>query len=261
MNVRSRCGLRLSALALLALVAASLAVSACAGTFSRKYEYEEEVYLDLDGSATLYVNASVPALVALRGVDLPLDPAARLDRNDVRAIFESPVTDVRNVSLSRRDNRRYVHLRIDVSDIRQLAHAAPFAWSIYTLGTSDREVRYEQRVGSAAAHDVGNVGWTGQELVAFRLHLPSIITDHNAPSKTVERGNILVWEQALDARRRGEPVDIAVVMEQASILANTLTLFGSMIVLAGLTFAAVIWLVMRRGHKENEPGSRFSPST
>ena len=34
------------------------------------YEYEEELYLGLDGSATLNVNASVPALVALRGVDL-----------------------------------------------------------------------------------------------------------------------------------------------------------------------------------------------
>ena len=35
---------------------------------------EEDLYLALDGSATLVVNASIPALVALRGLDL--DPAA-----------------------------------------------------------------------------------------------------------------------------------------------------------------------------------------
>ena len=61
-------------------VSALLLLSACSvNPLSRKYEYEEEISR-LDGSATVYVNASVPALVALRGVDLPLDPSARLDR-------------------------------------------------------------------------------------------------------------------------------------------------------------------------------------
>ena len=85
-----------------------------------KYEYDEDVFLALDGSATVYVNASVPALVALRGVALDVDPRARLDRNDVRALFESPVVEVVSVTTSRRDNRRYVHVRIEVDDIRRL---------------------------------------------------------------------------------------------------------------------------------------------
>src|SRR5262245_47589827 len=95
---------------------------------SRKYEYEEEVYVNLDGSATVYVNAAVPALVALRGVSLPLDPAARLDRQEVRALFESPAASVASVSTSRRDGRRYVHLRLDVADIRRLGDAPMFEW-------------------------------------------------------------------------------------------------------------------------------------
>ncbi len=70
----------------------SLAGAACGGNLlSRKYEYEEDIYLGLDGSATIYVNASVPALVALRGFDLDVSPRARLDRAAVRAMFESPV--------------------------------------------------------------------------------------------------------------------------------------------------------------------------
>jgi len=46
-----------------------LIVSACSVTPSlfRQYEYEEEVYLSLVGSATVYVNSSLAALNALRG--------------------------------------------------------------------------------------------------------------------------------------------------------------------------------------------------
>ena len=87
-------------------------MAACgANPLSRKYEYEEEIYVDLDGSATVYVNAAVPALVALRGVDLPVDPTARLDRQDVRAFFESPVTSVANVS-TRNQSRKYFRVPI-----------------------------------------------------------------------------------------------------------------------------------------------------
>ena len=64
-----------------ALVLAVLIGSACAGGFfGKRYEYEEDVTIDLDGSATLTINTSIPALVALRGLDL--DPAnSRVDRD------------------------------------------------------------------------------------------------------------------------------------------------------------------------------------
>jgi hypothetical protein len=85
--------------------------------------------------------------------------------------------------------------------------------------------------------------------VAVRLHLPSRIAYHNAPSKTIERGNIIRWEQTLAERLAGNPIDIEVHMETQSILVRTLALFGSMVALAALTFATVIWLVMRRGKR------------
>ena len=222
--------------------------AACGGNLlSRKYEYEEDVYLSLDGSATVYVNASVPALVALRGVKLEVDPRARLDRNDVRAAFASPVTEVESVTTSRRDNRRYVHLRIAVSDVAQLGSAPPFAWSQYALTRDDTTVRFRQTVGRSAGVDVGDVGWTGAELVAVRLHLPSRVPYHNSPSRTIERGNIIVWEQTLADRLRGAPLEIEAHMEPQSILARTLTLFALTIVAAMFTFAGAVWFVMRRG--------------
>jgi len=42
-------------------LAAAVAAAGCGGLLKKQYEYEEELYLSLDGSATLSVNASVPA--------------------------------------------------------------------------------------------------------------------------------------------------------------------------------------------------------
>ena len=235
---------------IVALTAVSFA--ACRSAFARKYEYDEDVYLALDGTATVYVNASVAALVALRGVDLDVDPGARLDRARVRALFESPAVHVVSVTTSRRENRRYVHLRIEVDDVKRLAEVAPFAWSHYALERRDDVLVYTQTVGAAAARDVGNVGWNGDELVAFRLHLPSRVPFHNSPTREIERGNIIVWAQPLADRLKGAPVAIEVHMETQSILVRTLTLFAITIVLAAATFALAIWWVMRRGKKPSQ---------
>lgn len=228
------------------LVVAAFTAASCRSVLSAKYEYDEEIYLALDGSATVYVNASVPALVALRDAPLDVDPRARLDRADVRQFFESPVTDVVNVSTSRRDNRRYVHVRMEVSDITRLGEAPAFAWSTYSLTPAEERVIFRQEVGPSAGREVGDVGWTGGELVAFRLHLPSRVPFHNAQGREIERGNIIRWEQPLAARRAGQPLSIEVHMDADSILFQTLTLFGVTIVLALLTLAAGIWFVMRR---------------
>lgn len=234
---------RAAAALLLLLVASSVS---CRSILAVQYEYEEEVYLGLDGSATVYVNASVPALVALRGAELDVDPRARLDRNDVRAFYSSPVTEVTSVNTSRRDGRRFVHVRLEVPDIVRASEAAPFAWSRYALVERDNVLVFTQRVGDSAGVDVGDVGWTGQELVAFRLHLPSRVPFHNAQGREIERGNIIRWEQPLADRLAGEPLEIEIHMETESILFQTLMLFGVTIALALSTMAAVIWWVMRR---------------
>ena len=219
-----------------------------------EYEYDEEVYLELDGSATVYVNASVPALVALRGAPLDVDPRARLDRDEVRAYFASPVTEVESVTASRRDNRRYVHVRLNVADITRLSEAAPFAWSRYSLNDKDELAVFRQEVGASTGRQVGDVGWDGTEVVAFRYHLPSRIPFHNGPSRTIERGNIINWEQPLASRLKGEPLAIEVHMETQSILVQTLSLFAITALAALATLAAAIWWVMRRRGAELQAG-------
>jgi hypothetical protein len=243
----------------LIVVAAALMLSACGTRLVKKqYEYEEELYLGLDGSATLNVSASVPALVALRGVDLNASPRARFERERVRAFYEEPGVTVTALSSSRRHGRRFVHVSMDVADVRSLQRLAPFAWSTYRFAREGDVYEFKQVVGAPAGSSVTDAGWDGSELVAFRMHLPSKIAYHNAPSHRTERGNILEWEQTLADRLRGTPVDIDVQMETQSILARTLLLFGATIVAAFATLAAIIWWVARRGQGAEGSGQEVA---
>jgi hypothetical protein len=212
----------------------------------KEYEYDERVELSLDGSAVVDINASVPALVALRGHTLSVDPEARFDRQAFRRLYEGPGAMVREVNVFRRHGRRFVHVRIEVDHIAGLPRLVPLSWSRYQLDRQDQEFRFVQDVGPAAQIDVGDVGWTGNELVAFRLHLPSRINFHNSPHD-VERGNILVWEQSLRDRLAGAPLRMEARMQTESILYTTLWLFGATFAAAMAALALVIWWVGRKG--------------
>jgi hypothetical protein len=238
---------------LLALIGLSLlAVSACGGGLVRQYEYEEEVYLSVDGSASVYVNTSLAALVNLRGVDLKTEPSAPLDRDVVRKIYTSDVVHVVRVSSWRRLGRRYVQVRLQVDDISRLGQAPPFAWSTYQVERPGDLLVYRQRVGASAAKPVGSVGWNGGELVAVRLHLPSRIRYHNAGADNLRRGNILVWEQALADRQAGKPLEIEARIERTSILYSTLILFAVSGGLALLMMALIIWWVVGKGKRREK---------
>jgi len=108
---------------------------------------------------------------------------------------------------------------------------------------------YRQVVGKPSANAVGDVGWTGDEMVSFKMHLPSEIPFNNSP-KPRQRGNILQWEQPLVDRLAGMPLEIEAHLAPQSILYSTLILFAGTIVAAALTFALAIWLVIRKGRRE-----------
>ena len=228
--------------------------SAVSDLLGKQYEYEEDLIVSLDGSATLTVNASIPALVALRGLDL--DPESEVvDRDRLRALYDSPVARVQSVPRpwTRRD-RRFVQINLAVADIRRLQEAAPFSWSQYELAAQNGHHVYRQTVGASALRPgtLESVGWDGTEIVAFRVHFPSRIVEHNARDLEtdqptgVSRGNILAWEQHLADRLDGREVTIQVRMESRSILYRTLWLFAGAFLAAVLTLVALIWWFVRR---------------
>src|SRR6185436_10832706 len=136
------------------------------GLFGKQYEYEEDLTLALDGSATLVVNASCAALVALRGLPLETSLTARADRDRerIRAAYQSPVTDVQRVSAPWvRAGRRFFQIRVRVADIRRLGEAAPFSWSRYELSQECGHHVFHQIVGASALRPgtLRNYGWDG----------------------------------------------------------------------------------------------------
>ncbi|MBA2353592.1 MAG: hypothetical protein H0V80_02875 [Acidobacteria bacterium] len=247
MWVLHRQGLALMAVALVLL-------TSCARPFGRQYEYEEELYIALDGSATVVVNASLASLAALHGLKVSLDPAATVDRAAIGALYTSTGADVTRVSRPwRRDGRRFVQVRLDVQDLRALSATRPFAWARYSFGRSGQGLQFVQELGPSVNAAVGDVGWDGNELIAVRLHIPSRVTYHNAPSKAVERGNILTWEQPLQARLKGEPLKVEARFGAQRILVLTVALFLAAMAAAAATVAAIIWLVVRKGRQRAAP--------
>jgi hypothetical protein len=241
--------MRLRQAATLVLLFAVTGVAGCQSLF-RQYEYEEEIYVKLNGQAQMVVNASIPALVALRGFKLDPSPTAAVDREAIRLLYESPITHARIGSIWRRNGRRYVQIRIDVDDIRRLPESPPFNWSTYRFAPESQEggdvYHYQQIMGAASGTVPPGLNWDGNEVVAVRLHLPSRIEGHNAPHG-IERGNILSWEQPLRERLQGQPIEIDVHMQAQSILYRTLTVFGLALAAALLMMGGVVVWVRKKG--------------
>ncbi len=229
-----------------------------------QYEYQEDVYLALDGSASVYVSASLPSLVALDGMDLPTDPRATIDRGKIRAAFTAPGVTVSAIRTWRRWGRRFVTVGVDVEDIRRLSAATPFAKQVFEFGRVPSGYRFAEYLGPAVNRPVGDVGWDGRELVGFRWHIASKIERHNTRDENFLRGNILVWEQPLAKRLGGAPLiapaaddpagmkrlpDMEVVMEPTSILSGALWLFGVSAITALAVVALLLWWVASRGKR------------
>src|SRR5687768_4697728 len=103
---------RLSLGHLLCALAVACATS-CAQPFGPVYEYEEEIYVNVDGSATIVINSSLAALAVLHGAEVPLDPNALVERDDIRALYASAQTEVTRVSRPwRRSGRRFIQIRL-----------------------------------------------------------------------------------------------------------------------------------------------------
>jgi hypothetical protein len=239
---------RAAAGCLLAVVLAAVLAAGCsAPRLFKQYEYDEDMYLSLDGSATIYVNASLPALVALRGVSLDTSPATRFDREQIADLFEAPGVHVVRVTSSRQHGRRFAHVRLEVADVRRLPADRMFSWATIRFEQKDGLYRFREDLAKSADKAAGNVGWTGRELVGFRLHLPSKIAYHNAGEDNLLRGNILAWDQTLTDRLAGQPLEMEARMEPTSILYHTLWLFIGSMAAAFAVLALIIWWVAKRG--------------
>jgi hypothetical protein len=161
-----------------------------------------------------------------------------------------------------RNDRRYVEFTIQIDDVRRASACGALAWSTYTFEPATEGLHFHQSVGAPPPVDPGVVNWTGTELAALRLHLPSPVYFHNvrrldsdAPGD-VDRGNILTFEQTLTDRRAGKPIEADVRMGAVSILHNTLWMFVGSFVAAVLVLAALVWALVRKGRRQARAGRK-----
>ncbi|HXT70140.1 MAG TPA: hypothetical protein VN700_10325 [Vicinamibacterales bacterium] len=245
-------------LRLAAGVLAAAGVVACSNPLGRQYEYDEQTYLTVDGRATVVVNTSLPALVALRGarVDPKVDGAA--DRDGIKQLYESAGCTVDKVGrFWYRRGRRFVQIQVSANDVRSLTKCGLLSWSSYVLGpdpVTPDGLQFKQDVGAPAGGDPGTINWDGSELIAFKLHAPSRIRYHNVKKLdgtdgTTERGNIFTWEQTLADRRSGKPLAMEVRMDSTSILYTTIWLFAGAFVAAVGVLVFLIWMTIRKGRQ------------
>jgi hypothetical protein len=244
---------------LFALMTAALFIASCTNPLARQYEYEEQLYLKVDGSATVVVDASLPALVLLRGASFDPSISGSTDRAAVRRLYESAGCPVDSVSrLWERRGRRFAQIQVSVKDLKSLTSCPLLAWSTYSLTPhpdDTQQLKYLQTLGPPSGRDPGAVNWDGSELVAFKVHAPSRIRFHNVKKLDgadgeAERGNILTWEQTLADRRAGRALTMVIEMEKTSILYTTLWLFGGAFAAAVILLVTLIWLTIRRGRKQ-----------
>jgi hypothetical protein len=249
-----------------ASIAAALVVcllTACTNPLARQYEYAEQLYLDVDGSAELVIDSSIAALVALRGLPLDPSPSVPVDRAKVRQLFSD--AGCGEVTVNRpwtRHGRRFVQIVLEQDDVAQFVSCGPVSWSTYEFrrvaGDQREEIHFTRVLGPPTPGDPGDVNWTGREIVGFKLHLPSRILFHNvrrledgAPGDP-ERGNILAWEQWLRDRREGQPIRMEVRLASESILHRALLLFAMAFTAAVMVILSAVWIVVRRARRKQK---------
>jgi hypothetical protein len=251
----------------LALVALAAFVLAGCGAFGREYEYDEELYLNTDGSASVVINSSVLALVALRGLPLESSLHTRFDREQIRRLYESLGCHVVRIGQPwYRHGRRFIQVRLSTADVRSFSGCTALAWSTYRFDRSAGLIHFEQTLGKSASppdaavsglapQEAAAGAWNGSERVAFRVHLPSKVQSHNVrrlsdnATGDIERGNILTWEQWLVDRRASVPITMQVTMDPQSILYRTLGLFAGSFLAAVVFLAGLVWWIVRKGRR------------
>jgi len=227
----------------LASLLTGLMLSACV-----RYEYEEEVFLKIDGSGEIYLNGSRELFAALRGVGGSPDPHF-VTAESLWRFYDSPTLEVISVRSSRREGRQHFQLRARFDDLSRLSEHPAFAGRRFWLERkNDSELSLTVEIpGGEKVSGVRGLYREGE--VAFRFHFPSPVRFHNSPGG-VRRGNIVAWEQPLAEHLGGVPLTLAARFDQRTVLAAAVLLFGTAVLLVGAGVGLGLYLVWRLGRRE-----------
>jgi hypothetical protein len=231
--------------ALLPLLLAA-GVSACTA-----YEYEEDVFVELDGSGALRVSGSVAVLDALFD-------AGMATTSDLRSYFDREGLAVDTVRATEREGRRFLHVQGRFEDWNELCRHPAFRERRCRLVRGEDALELELDVPAG----LGGVppGVEPEAIVGFRFHLPSAVRFHNA-SEPIQRGNILEWERSVAEHFGSASVSVRVQFDRESVLATTFRILALALGAVVLGVATAVGLMMRKGRRQLAAAARSASAS
>jgi len=224
--------------ALLALLVSwALALPACTS-----YEYEEEVFFEVDGSGRLRVSGSSEILEALYALSDGASTASMTSR------FEGPGFELDSVRETDRDGRKFVHVQGRFADWNELCAHPAFAERECRLDVTDDN---ELELYLTLPKPKGDVpeGVPPDATLALRFHFPSAVHYHNAHGD-IERGNIISWERTVSEHFNANALVVEARFERRSVLATTAFILGTAIGVVLFSVALALFLMVRKGRRQ-----------
>jgi hypothetical protein len=240
---------------LLSVLFAAIAATGCT---RYDYEYEEEFYLNIDGSGEIRISGSQELMAVLYEVSESSPPERVAD--DLRRLFDGPDLQVSSVSHARFGGRLFFHIRARFEDLEQLSRHAAFSGRRFWLGPEEEHLRFEADIpGRYGPSDKEELYRDG--VMAFQFHFPSRVRRHNSEME-VKRGNIIRWEQEVADYFDGRPLHLEVAFDRRTVLATT---FAILILAAGLvavviTSALIVLVVIGRRELALQTDAADSPN-
>jgi len=228
------------------LAAALLLVTALRGCLT--YEYEHEIWLQVDGSGVVHVTGRPALWTAFKSLPLDeSDPEAM--KKAARKLFEESGLDVKRVTVTRRRGHRYLFVSASFKDVNRISYTPAFPDLRVGLRREDGRLMldgsWQRPIEALPGGEEDRDG-----LMAVRFHLPSKVYSHRRAADGVERGNILGWRQETAAAFDGGRLEFGATMDERSILSSTVMLFAGAVVLAVVLLSIALWAVVRQGRKD-----------
>jgi hypothetical protein len=228
------------------LAAALLLVTALRGCLT--YEYEHEVWLQVDGSGVVHVTGRPRLWTAFKSLPLDeSDPEAM--KKAARKLFEESGLDVSRVTVTKRRGQRYLFVSAEFEDVNRISYTRAFPDLRVGLRREDGRLMldgsWQRPIEALPGGEKDREG-----LMAVRFHLPSKVYSHRRAADGVERGNILGWRQETAAALDGGRLEFGAAMDERSILSSTVMLFAGAVVLAVVLLSIALWAVVRQGRKD-----------
>lgn len=224
---------------------AVLAIFALGASGCTAYEYEEEVFLEVDGSGRMRMSGSKEILETVHQLD-------RADVSAMRSSFEGAGIEITSVRETERDRRRFIHVEARFEDWNRLCLCPAFHRRRCRLEIGDQELALESSLPRPGRSVPGILP---DAILALRFHLPGTVRHHNIPRR-IERGNILSWEISAGDYFRGQPLVAEARFDRRTILMRTIWMLLAAVGLVLITLALSVHLMVRRGRRELETEAR-----